>query len=243
MSRILLILIVFILSVSSCYSDNTELNKILNGVLRQQNKMEKQIQDAIYDGQFSFVETNDKRETTKSITAVRKIYSKGLDKQKGEYLEMTIDGKKLNQTELAKENKKSQSGWKTNLPFSKEFRNNYDYNYVSEDSWDGFKLWKIGFAPKRKNKGYIQGFAYISQADSNIIQYQFVSVGLPFVLKNFNIILDYSKVQGYWQLTKFSMQMEVDVKIIFPLSHKYIRMQETYSNYKINNNLPDSLFE
>ncbi len=236
-------LIGILLVFSLGFADNPELDKILSGVFHQQDRMDKEIQDAIFDGNFSFIETNGKGDTTKTITAIRKVYSKGYYKQKGEYVEMTVDSKKLSPAELKKENKKSRSNWKTNLPFSSQFRNDYDFYYIGDENWEGFKVWGIGYTPKNRKQGYIEGFAFISQADSNVAQYQFIPVGLPFILKNFNIILDYSKVQGYWVLTKFSMEMEVNVKIIFSLAHKFIRMQEFYTNYKFNSSLEDSFFE
>ena len=223
-------------------SNAVDLNTILSGVFREQDRIANINKDAIYEGVFSYIELNDKGDTTKTITSARRIYSKGYDKQKSVYSEMIINGRRLSQSEIERENRKNQSNQKTNLPFNTNFRNDYSFYYIGEDNRNGLKVWQIGFNPNRKGKGFIKGFADVLQADSNIVYINFTPVGLPFVLKDFSIELDYSKMQGFWVPTKFSLQMEVQVKVILSFAHKYIRMQEIYSNYTFNNNLPDSMF-
>lgn len=221
----------------------TNFDNILNGVFRNQDKMDKEIRDVIFDGNFSYQESNNKGQVLKTIASRRRIYSKGYDKQKSEYSEMIINGEVLTEEQMKKELKKNRGEMQTKLPFAKDFRDKYEFTYLGEETWHNKPVWKIGYQPKHKAKDNIKGFAYILQNDTNVVQYQFIPTGLPFVLKNFNIILDYFKIEKYWVPEKFSLEMELDVKVVFSLAHKFIRMQEQYSNYKFNTNIPDSFFD
>ncbi|MBS4015622.1 MAG: hypothetical protein KGZ86_04220 [Candidatus Latescibacteria bacterium] len=218
------------------------LNGILAGVFRNEDKTNQEIQDAIFDGEFFYMEKNNKDQVVKTINSKRRIYTKGADFQKSEYSEMWVNGKLLSEEEMRKEMKKSRGDMQTKLPFSKPFRDNYDFSFQGEETWNGKTVWKIGYEPKQKGKDNIQGFAYVLQSDTNIVQYQFVPTGLPFVLKNFNIVLDYSKIDKYWVPVKFQLDMELDVKVLISFTHKFIRMEEQYSNYKFNNGLTDDFF-
>lgn len=234
-------ILVVVLSLS--YGQHADFEKILQGVFRTQDKMESEIKDAIFDGNFSYIEMNNKGDTIKTIYSKRRVFTKGNDKQKSEYLEIIENGKLLSKEELAKAQKQNRGDMKTKFPFTKQYRNSYTFSYLGEEYYNNMAVWKIGYKPKEKGKDFIQGFAYVLKSDSNVVQYQFTPVGLPFVLKNFNIMLDYSKIDKYWVPTRFFLQMEIDVKVIFSLTHKYITMQETYSNYQFNNNIPDSFFK
>jgi hypothetical protein len=232
-----------LLTFSFAFTDNSELDKILNGVFRQQDKMDNEIQDAIFDGNFSYIEMNKKGDTIKSMYAKRRVYTKGYDRQKSEYLEIVENGKNLSGEEMKKAMKQSRGDMKTKLPFALPYRNFYNFTYLGEEYYNNTAVWKIGYKPKKKGKDLIQGFGYVLKSDSCVVQYQFTPVGLPFVLKNFSIQLDYSKNDKYWVPTRFYLQMEINVKVIFSLAHKFIKMHEYYTNYKFNNGLGDEMFK
>ncbi len=235
-------IIVIILLLASSLFAQADLNNILNGIFRKQDKMDSEIRDAIFDGDYSYLEKNDKGNITKTFTTKRTVYSKSYDKQKSVYSEVTENGRVLSETEKNKVLKQNRGDVQTKLPFASRYRNLYQFSYLGEENFNGMPIWKISYEPNKKGKDFIQGFAYVLKSDTNVIQYQFTPVGLPFVLKNFNIILDYTKLNNYWVPRQFSLKMEIDVKVIFSLSHKFIEMQETYSNYRFNIGLDDSFF-
>ncbi|MCX7785348.1 MAG: hypothetical protein N2201_03860 [candidate division WOR-3 bacterium] len=236
-----LIVIILIAITVNGIEQNNNLNYILQGVFRQQDLTEEQIGDVIFFGSFSYIEINASGDTTKTINSLRRIYSKGSEKQKSEYLEMVIDGKKLTKMQIEKQTKKNQSAENFKLPFYKKFRNDYDFFYIGEDTNE--KVWIIGFRPRYKKAGYLNGSAQISQFDTTISQIQFQPMDLPSVVKHFNCTLNYSKYQNYSLPSKFSLEMEIRVKVILNLAHKFIKMQEIYSEYQFHQSLPDSLFD
>jgi len=235
------IVIVLFIAISAFAQNN--LNTILGGIYRQQDKMDSEIRDAIFDGDYSYREKNDKGNITKSFTTKRTVYTKGYDLQKSVYSEVIENGRVLSETEKNKVLKQSRGEVETKLPFASRYRNLYQFSYLGEENLNDMPIWKIGYEPNKKGKDFIRGFAYVLKSDTNVIQYQFAPVGLPFVLKNFNIILDYTKLDNYWVPREFSLQMELDVKVIFSFSHKFIQMQETYSNYRFNTGLDDNFFK
>lgn len=219
-----------------------DFEKVLSTIFSQQDKMSLEIKDATFDGDFFYMEKNNKGQVVKTINSKRRIYTKGSDFQKSEYSEMWVNGKLLSEEEMRKEMKKSRGDMQTKLPFSKPFRDNYDFSFQGEETWKGKTVWKIGYEPKHKGKDNIKGSAYVLQSDTNIVQYQFVPTGLPFVLKHFNIVLDYTKIEKYWVPRKFTLDMELDVKVLISFTHKFIYMEEQYTNYKFNNGLTDDFF-
>ncbi len=242
MARVIGFLIFSLLTVNFI-NGQVDLNSILNGVFTKHDQISKELQDAVYYGQFYYLETNDKGETLKTMTAKRKIYTKGFDKHKSEYLEMTENNRVLSKTEIAKQAKKGRAEQKSYSPFDKDYRTQYNFSFVGEDKYNGLSVWVIGFSPKYKGKGYLQGEAKILKQDSCVVAMSFVPTGLPFVVKNFNITLSYGQFNNYWMPKEFRLSMEVDVKVLVSLAHKYITMREEYSGYTFNNGLLDSFFE
>lgn len=238
--KVLTFFVLFLITLEG-FAPNNNLTNILDGIFQQQDIIDEQISDAIFLGKFSYVETNAAGDTLKTINSLRRIYSKSTTKQKSEYLEMVIDGKKLSKPQIDKQTKRNQSNQNFKLPFYKKFRNEYDFFYVSEDQ--EAKIWVIGFNPKNKKEGYLKGTAEISQADFSIQRLHFLPTDLPAVVKKINITLDYAKYGNYSLPSIFNLEMEINVKVIFNLAHKFIKMQEVYWDYQFNNNLPDSIFD
>ncbi|MEO0071884.1 MAG: hypothetical protein ABIK10_00385 [candidate division WOR-3 bacterium] len=229
-------------TISPVYGQ-VDLNSILNGVFTKYDRIARELQDAICYGDFYYLETDDKGETLKIITAKRKIYSKGFHRLKSEYLEMTENNKLLSKQEIARRLRSSRGEDRSYLPFEKEFRNQYNFYLLGDETYNGLSVWVIGFNPKRKGRGYIQGQAKISKKDSSIIALSFVPTGLPFVIKDFKITLDYGWFGNYWMPQKFLLKMELDVKVLVSLVHKHITVHEEYYGYTFNNGLLDSFFE
>ncbi len=234
--------LLIILVIYSFLYGETNFNNILKTVFHKQDILGEEIKDAVFDGDFFYIEQNDKSQVLKTINSKRRIYTKGADLHKSVYSEMKINGRRLSEEEMKKELKKSRGDMQTKLPFSLPYRENYVFAYQAEEIWNGQAVWKIRYEPKHKSKDNIKGFAYVLVKDTSIVQYQFVPTGLPFVLKNFNITLDYVKVDKYWVPAKFKLDMELDVKVLISFTHKFIRMEEQYSNYQFNTGLTDEFF-
>lgn len=242
-----LYLIILPAASSFTYGTENELKVILDGIFQQQEIMSEEISDAIFETKYTYLETRANGKIEKKMTALRKVYMKEFEKQKNEFLEMTLNNRKLNPSEMEKNinewRKQEKMIKNTKMPFDSRFRKYYNYYLSKDDGSYVSDAWKVEFKPKRKRAGCVQGFAYVSKQDTNIVQLHFIPVRLPFVLRNFQIIIDYSQQNGFWLPDKFSMETDVIVKIIITLYHRHISIQEEYSNYRFNNGLNDDFFE
>ena len=236
-----------LLIITKVYSSELEFKMILDGIFRQQEKMAKEITDAIFDAKYSYSETKPSGKIVKNIVALRKVYMEEFEKQKHEFNALTINNRRQNPSEMKKKltewRRQEQMIEKTKMPFTPQLRKYYEYSFLGTDSYNGEEVWMIGFQPKRKRAGYVQGFAYISTHDSNVVKLSFLPVRIPFVLRNFGISIDYSQQNDYWLPAKFKMDADVVVKLILTLYQRHIHIEEEYSNYKFNTALPDSIFE
>jgi hypothetical protein len=243
----LLFLILLITGLSRTLSSENELDIILDNIFLKQEMMVKEISDAIFETKYHYLETRANGKIEKSISALRKVYMKEFEKQKHEFLEMTLNNRKLNPAEMEKNinewRKQEKMIKNTKMPFDLRFRKYYNYYLSKADSSYMSDVWKIEFKPKRKRAGYVQGFVYISKQDTNIVQLHFIPIRLPFVLRNFQIIINYSNQNSFWLPGNFSMETDVIVKIIITLYHRHISIKEEYSNYQFNNGLNDDFFE
>lgn len=236
-------LLINIVAISIGSTSTIDFDNILNTTFQKQDEMSRLIKDAAFQGDFSYVETDSKGDTTKTINAKRYIYYKENNIQKTEYLSMSIDGRALSPEEIKKQTRDNQHDYATRLPFDKRYRGHYQFGYIQDTVINNLEVWQIKFTPTKKRKNDIEGFAYISKIDTNIVRYQFQPIGLPFVVKGIKIFLDFAQQQNFYLPEKFSLKMELDVKIIFSFYHKYIAMQELYSNYQLNIIQTDSLFD
>ena len=132
---------------------------------------------------------------------------------------------------------------KTKMPLSKETRNDYEFKLIGSNIFNDMSVWIVEFTSKKKEDGYINGQAYILKDKYDIIRAEFVPAKTPSMVKNIKMSLDYSEVQSYWLPAKFEMEMEVDVKFVLNMYFKHIKVEDVYSQYKLNCGLQDSLFE
>ena len=240
-------LTIILLINAKANSSETEFKKILDGIFRQQERMAQEISDAIFEAKYSYSETKPNSTIVKDIVALRKVYMKEFEKQKHEFYALAINNRQQNLVEMKKQltewRRQEQMIKKTKMPFIPKLRKDYDYSLLGNKFYKGNEVWEVGFRPKRNRAGYVKGFAYVSAQDSNIVQLSFVPVRIPFVLRNFGITIDYSRQDDYWLPAKFKMDADVVVKLILTLYQRHIHIEEEYSNYQFNKELPDSLFE
>jgi hypothetical protein len=217
---------------------NDELNLILDGIFQKQEKMNREISDVTFDVYYTYLETKDNNKIEKSIKAWRRVFMQEFENQQHKFLAMIENNRRLNPAEMEKNIREWRKYEKmiknTKLPFNPKFSAYYNYYLSDSINYDTGKVWKIGFKPKRQKAGLVQGFAYILKQDTNVIQLNFVPVKLPAILRNFKIQIDYSKQNSLWLPNKFSLEMEVIIKIIATLYKRNIYIQEEYYNYQFN---------
>lgn len=213
----------------------------------EQERMEKGVKDMNYLAKSSFVQKNNEGKTEKRVDSKRMVYQKNTDKIYMKYVSMSFDNKELSQDELnkeiAKQKKRKDGKMEAKSPFSPLMRSSYTFSLAGETKFANQDAWIVGFKAKEKADKFIDGKAYISKKNYNVLYMDFTPSKLPGVIKSIKMSMEFSPVQGYWLPYKFKMEMYLKVKFILTIADKHMEMEDNYSDYKINTNLPDSLFK
>ena len=223
-----------------------DLSYIIKRTEMQQSKLINNVQDAVFMANAVYSETKSDGKVKKEVIAQRRIYMKRQGKLHEEYLSMIVNGNELD----GKEKKKAIKDWQkksrmseTKMPFSIEGNGAYDYSLIGNEIRNGIPVWVLGFTAKKKDDGYIDGKVYISKDGYNITYIEFAPSKIPSVIKDMKLSLTYSDIQGYWLPVKFELDMKIKVKFVIDMFFRQIRVEDIYSEYKLNNQLSDSIFE
>ncbi len=233
--------------VSGLRSQVLSLNQILESVKAQQTRIEEEIEDAIFSAESLYRERKGDGELKKEVITRRRVYVKRGNKRHEEYLSMIVNGRELHGREMEEElkdwRKNAERQQETKIPLTPEAEGAYDYHLIGSGTWDGMDVWVIGFEARQKDDGYVNGKGYISKDNFNIVRAEFAPAKMPRVIKDMEMSLTYSEVQGYWMPVKFEMDMKIKVSFIIDMFYRHIKIEDEYSQYKFNNKLDDSIFE
>jgi len=225
-------------------------HNILNDIVKkaeiQYQKTMNNVSDATFMGKILYKEMDKHGNIKKDAIINRRIYMKSTGKRYEKYLDMVVNGKKLSQKEMEEEIDNWKKGSKmseTKMPFAKETKSDYSYNLISDTTLNGLPAWIIGFTAKQKKDGYIDGKAYILKSSYGLARIEFTPSKKSSVIDDMELSLSYSEIQGYWLPVKFEMDMKINVKFVLSMYQKHIKIEDIYSQYKLNTGLQDSLFE
>ena len=247
----ILTLIIFpganVLSEETATTGEITLDEIIDGVEAQQQRLVTEIENAIFSADAKYQERDKNGKLKKDLVVKRRIYMGQSNKRHEECLSMVLNGEELKGKKLRKEfrdwQKKTKSQSETKMPMTPEGEGAYDYSLIGSGKWNDMNVWIVGFAPKKRKKGYIEGEGYIAKESLNIVRVEFSPAKLPRVIENMQMSLNYSELEGYWFPVKFSMKMTISVGLFAEFFRMDVKVEDTYSNYKFNSQLDDSLFE
>lgn len=243
---------IFILIIPA-FSINTltkepSLQEIINKAEIRQQAILGNIQDATFIGKATYRELDKDGSIKKDVVIQRRIYMKQQGKRYEEYISVIVDGRTLSKEEAEKEQKEWQKKSKLQeikMPLSKEAKGDYDYKLIGSDVFNGMPVWVVQFKAKKEEYGYINGKGYLLKDKCDVVYAEFVPAKMPpvIVIKNMNMSLSYSEVQGYWLPSRFEMNLEVNAKFLINMFYRKIKIDDIYTQYKLNTGLQDSLFE
>ena len=232
-----------LLFAGTVISEEFDLEDIIAKAQNQQAKIEEEIRDATFMGESVYKERKKDEKISREIISNRRIYMKRGGKRRDDYFSMIINGEKLNDGEMKKEvkkwSKRSKSVSETKIPLSQETVGDYDYRLIGSDVLNGLPAWVLGFEAKKEEDGYINGKIYVSKDSFDILRVDFRPVKTSRVIKDMEMSLFYSPVEGYWMPAKFEMEMKIKVSFLL---YRHITVEDTYSEYSFNNMLEDSIF-
>lgn len=243
---LIVVQVLCLLGYEPTFPNKPDIKEVIRLAELQQQKILDNINDATFTGKTFYKEIDKDGKIKKDVVIVRRIYMKKYGKRHDEYLSMTINGKQLSKEKMDKEVakwKKRSNMQGTKMPLTQEGKSAYNFKLIGDKVINNIPVWIIEFTAKQKDDGYVNGRLYISKNDYNIIRTEFSPAKLPSVIKNLNLMLIYSDVQGYWLPVKFEMDMKINVKFVLNMYYKQIKIEDIYSQHKLNSQLQDSLFE
>jgi hypothetical protein len=227
--------------------ETANLAEIIEKVKMQQKRLTAEVVDAVFYADAVYREFDKNGKLKKDLRVRRRIYMGQNNKRHEECLSMVLNGEELKGKKLRKEfrdwQKKTKAQGETKMPMTPEGEGAYDYSLIGSGKWNDMDVWILGFAPKKQEKGYIEGKGYISKESLNIVRVEFSPSKLPRVIENMQMSLNYSKVEEYWFPVKFDMKMTISVGFLAEFFRMDMEVEDAYYNYKFNNQLDDSLFE
>jgi len=228
-------------------NDEINLEQIIENVKMRQSRIVNEIEDAVFRAETAYEEREKDGKLKKELTVKKRVYMKRDGRNHDEYLGMILNGRELHGEELEKElkdwKKKAGKQQETKMPMTPEGEGAYEYHLIGDGIWKDMSVWIVGFKPKKRADGYISGKGYISKDTFDIVHAEFAPAKLPRVIKDMNMAFTYSDVSAYWMPVEFELDMKIRVGFLVDLFYRTINIKETYSEYKFNNQLEDSLFE
>lgn len=231
--RILIALCIVWTSVSA---ETVDVNHIVKMAQSQQSKLLTEVKEAIFMAEAIYVEKDKDDSVKKEVLVQRRIHLNKQGQMDEEYIKIVVNGKELEGKEKEKAIKEWKRGAresKTKMPFSPEGQGLYDYRLVGSEVINGIPSWLINFTAKQKGEGLVNGKAYISKDGYNIVKMDFTPSNKPSVLKDINLSLDYSDIQGYWVPVTFKLNMEIEVKFVLNMFYRKIEIRDLYSHHKL----------
>lgn len=220
---------------------------ILKKIETRQQELQKNITDVTYLAKTIYKETDRGGNSKKEILVQKRVYVKNTDKLHEEFISMVINGKKLDKDEMKKQSKEWQKNnsrsKNTKSPLDNKYREYYNFKLLGSSVINKLPVWVIEFKSKKQEENYINGKAYILKDKYDIAKVDFVPAKLSSVIRDIEMSLIYSEIEGYWLPTKFEMAMKLDVKVVFNMYYKEIEIEDVYYQHKINTGIEDSLFD
>ena len=228
-------------------TEEINLEEIIEKVSMRQSRIVEDIEDAVYLVETLYKEKDKDDELKKELVVKKRIYMGRGGKRHEEYLSIIRNGRELNGKEFQKElkdwKKQARRQKETKMPMTPEGKGAYEYYLIGDGIWRDISVWIVGFRAKKKKDGYINGKGYVSKDSFDIVRVEFAPAKTSRVIKDMGMALTYSEIDGYWMPVEFKLDMKIKVGFLVDLFYRTISIKETYSEYKFNNQLDDSIFE
>ena len=232
---------------ATALTEEISLQEIIEKVSMRQSRIVRDIEDAVYSAEALYKEREKDGELKKELTVKKRVYMRRGGRRYEEYLGIVRNGRELHGKEFQKElkdwKKKAGRQQESKMPMTPEGEGAYEYYLMGDGIWKDMGVWIVGFRAKKKKDGYINGKGYISKGSFDIVRAEFAPAKTSRVIKDMSMALTHSEVNRYWMPVEFQLDMKIRVGFLVDLFYRTISIKETYSEYRFNNQLEDSLFE
>ena len=113
---------------------------------------------------------------------------------------------------------------------------------LTDTVWNGKNVYRIGFKARPGIDNSINGIAYVDQYRSYVVRIEATPTKIPGVIKTMKMVYHYTPLEDYILPDSFCFEMKIKVKFLINFYDRHIRLIDIYSDYQLNVNIPDSLF-
>lgn len=238
---LLILLALYFLSEGPAVCEEPDLGYIIEKVKARQLKILAEVGDSVCLAESRYREMKRDGDLKKEVLTRKRIYMKGKDRRYDEYLYMSINGKVLNAKRLKKKAEKANKDQQEiKLPLTPDGDGAYDFSLAGSDVCNGMDVWLIDFRAKEKKDEYVNGRGCVSKDTFDMIRVKLVPAKLSRLIKDLDVSVTFDLVHGYWMPVKLEVDAVVGLSFLF---YRRITIEETYSEYRFNNQLEDSIFE
>lgn len=221
-------------------------DSVVDAIFARQSEMARAITDVSYDGNYTYIEQDNRAGSIRETRCLRRVYMKGFSRQRFDVRWVRTDGRELHGRELRRAVKELASrgavAGNTRMPFMIETRDEYDYILQGETDWQGRPAWLVEFEPRKKTDRHIRGTATVLKENATVVRLDFRPVRLPFVVPHMRLVLDYGLVQDYWLPLRFTMDMDLKLKVFVSVLDRHIEIEDVYTDHLFNAGLDDAFF-
>jgi len=239
--------LLMLLAETFVLTEEISLEQITEKVKMRQSRIVREIEDAVFLAEVLYKERGKDGELKKELIVRKRVYMRRGGRRYEEYLSMIRNGRELHGKEFEKElkdwKKKAERQQETKMPMTPEGEGAYEYYLIGDGVWKDMSVWILGFRAREEKDGYINGKGYISKNAFDVVRVEFAPAKTSRVIKDMSMALAHSEVNGYWMPVEFQLDMKIKVGFLVDLFYRNISIKETYSGYRFNNQLEDSLFE
>ena len=235
-----LTLLILVLTGSAAPQKNLSLDQILERAYQREVAFKELLKD--YICQVTAITREPQKDgPAKTLSIVEKtVYRQLPDKRVEKYNAITEEGKVLSPEKVAEYQKKEKKTMSMRGSFlDPEERPNYTYELMPPDTIRGIPSYVLRIKPKKKSKDLIDGKVWLHQENFEVVKLDFQPAKNPKYVKEIHMIIDFNEVQpGFWLLT----ELKIDARAGFLFFKKHFHHHETWHDYQINVDLPDSIF-
>src|SRR4030042_2422332 len=237
-----LINILFFISSSG---EDLQFDKLIENVYENYRVKNDHVKSFICNGSTIYQEFLSNGDLAKEIFLTRRLYTKGDDQNHDEYLEMSLNGRVLNHSEMEKQidewNRRGKKRGVTNMPLRPATKGFYDYSLLTDTVWNQKIVYRVGFKARSGIDNVINGIAYIDQSDHNVVRIEAYPAKIPGVIKMMKMVYHYALVDGHVVPDSFCFEMKITVKFLINFYDRRIKLTDVYSDYRLNVAIPDTL--
>jgi len=207
----------------------------IDSVFLRQAEIGSRLKGVNYRSELTYIETDLLHNRAETISCVRRVIMDHYENQKDLFISARVNGRPVSSNELNRIcqtlKRKGVFARQTRLPFFLENRHEYQYEAAGEIELNKRHYRRLRFVPKRPDQHHIIGTGYFDPFSYDLVRLEFVPARVPIVVDSMQLILSYDRFDEFWLPAKFTLKMDLSLKLVKLLMRRRIEIVDCYSDY------------